>query len=276
MDRIFNKEAPDDLVLLSQTTEEAIVSTLQKRFKQDRIYTYIGDVLLSVNPFRPIPGLYDHERIRKHYKRAKFELQPHVFAVAEDAFRAMLTHAEPQCVLVSGESGAGKTEAAKRVLQYITSTMVNGKGGGNKGKKPASSSSLLSLAVSKNGAGGKATAGAVIKDRLLEATIPLEAFGNAKTLRNNNSSRFGTVFRPFLPLPTFSPFLPPFSPFFLLSFFIPKICSISPILPDHHAPLISPSRLSFLSFLRCWDVPSRQVHGYMFLLLWCAAVGKGR
>ena len=160
--RKFNKaNGVDDLVLMDTITEAAIVDNLKKRFSKDLIYTYIGNVLLSVNPFRNINGMYGNSIIQKYTGRKLYELAPHVYALAEDTYRAMMSTHDNQCVLISGESGAGKTEAAKKLLSFIT-------------------------AVS-----GSAEDGDHLKEQLLKSNPVLEAFGNAKTVRNDNSSRFG-------------------------------------------------------------------------------------
>jgi myosin-1 len=146
---------------MDDMTEDAIVENLKKRFQKDLIYTYIGNVLLSVNPFRLINGMYSPNIIHKYTGRKLYELAPHVYALAEDTYRAMMSTHDNQCVLISGESGAGKTEAAKKFLSFIT-------------------------AVS-----GSAQDGDHLKEQLLKSNPVLEAFGNAKTVRNDNSSRFG-------------------------------------------------------------------------------------
>jgi len=156
--------AVDDLVLLPELSEEAIVANLQNTFAKQNIYTAIGPVLLSVNPFTPIDGLYTPTLAAKYRRKQQGELAPHVFAVAEAAWKALLSQNRDQCILVSGESGAGKTEAAKRVLKYVM--MAAGERGGD--------------ATTKS-----------LSDRLLNSNPILEAMGNAKTLRNDNSSRFG-------------------------------------------------------------------------------------
>jgi len=166
--RRFNKknEGVDDLVLLETLDEGSIVSNQQKRFKCDLIYTYIGPVLISVNPFRQIRGLYTPGLISKYCGRYSYELAPHIYAVAEETFRALLSSHHDQCILVSGESGAGKTEAAKKIMEYVAAVSGN----------------------VQTSTGGNSFS---IKDRLLQSNPVLEAFGNAKTVRNDNSSRFG-------------------------------------------------------------------------------------
>ncbi|KAF7954018.1 uncharacterized protein EAE97_001416 [Botrytis byssoidea] len=150
-----------DLTLISKVSNEAINENLKKRFDNREIYTYIGHVLVSVNPFRDL-GIYTDAVLDSYKGKNRLEMPPHVFAVAESAYYNMNGYKDNQCVIISGESGAGKTEAAKRIMQYI----ANVSGGSN--------SSIQE-----------------IKDMVLATNPLLESFGNAKTLRNNNSSRFG-------------------------------------------------------------------------------------
>ena len=150
-----------DLTLLSKISNEAINDNLKKRFEAAEIYTYIGHVLVSVNPFRDL-GIYTQEVLDSYRGRNRLEVPPHTFAVAESAYYNMKAYKDNQCVIISGESGAGKTEAAKQLMQYIASVS-----GGSDSKIQQTKQMVL-------------------------ATNPLlESFGNAKTLRNNNSSRFG-------------------------------------------------------------------------------------
>ncbi|KAJ1678024.1 class II myosin, partial [Spiromyces aspiralis] len=151
-----------DMTLLSKITNEEINNNLKMRHQNGNIYTYIGNVLISVNPFRDL-GIYTDEILHSYNGKNKLELPPHVYAIAEDAFRNMLAYKENQCVIISGESGAGKTEAAKKIMQYIS----------------AISGGQSSSSITK------------IKDMVLATNPLLESFGCAKTLRNNNSSRHG-------------------------------------------------------------------------------------
>ncbi|KAK2173145.1 hypothetical protein NP493_899g00038 [Ridgeia piscesae] len=157
-----DKVGLQDFVLLEDYTNiDAFIDNLDRRFKEDLIYTYIGPVLVTVNPYKAT-GLYSEE-VAQVYRNINFyEEPPHIFAVADTAYRTMLREHRDQCVLISGESGAGKTEASKQILQHIASTCVN-----------------HSTDVER------------VKDRLLQSNPILEAFGNAKTNRNDNSSRFG-------------------------------------------------------------------------------------
>ncbi|KAI4190878.1 MAG: hypothetical protein L6R41_000479 [Letrouitia leprolyta] len=150
-----------DLTLLSKISNETINDNLKKRFENAEIYTYIGHVLVSVNPFRDL-GIYTDKVLDSYRGKNRLETPPHVFAVAESAYYNMNAYKENQCVIISGESGAGKTEAAKRIMQYIASV-----------------------------SGGSDSSIQQIKDMVLATNPLLESFGNAKTLRNNNSSRFG-------------------------------------------------------------------------------------
>ncbi|KAI5799041.1 myosin I MyoA [Geopyxis carbonaria] len=150
-----------DLTLISKISNEAINDNLKKRFENREIYTYIGHVLISVNPFRDL-GIYTEEVLASYRGKNRLEMPPHVFAVAESSYYNMNGYKENQCIIISGESGAGKTEAAKRIMQYI-----------------AAASSTSSSTIQQ------------IKDMVLATNPLLESFGCAKTLRNNNSSRHG-------------------------------------------------------------------------------------
>ncbi|XP_068601961.1 unconventional myosin-Ic-like [Brachionichthys hirsutus] len=150
-----------DFVLLENyTSEAAFIENLRKRFKENLIYTYIGSVLVSVNPYRELE-IYTKNHMDRYRGVNFYEVSPHLYAVADNSYRSLRTERKDQCILISGESGAGKTEASKKVLQYYAITC------------PASDRVQT------------------VKDRLLQSNPVLEAFGNAKTLRNDNSSRFG-------------------------------------------------------------------------------------
>lgn len=150
-----------DLTLLSTISDEAINENLKRRFKNGTIYTYIGHVLISVNPFRDL-GIYTDAVLESYRGKNRLEAPPHVFAISESMYYNMKAYNENQCVIISGESGAGKTEAAKRIMQYI-----------------AAASTTHTESIGK------------IKDMVLATNPLLESFGCAKTLRNNNSSRHG-------------------------------------------------------------------------------------
>ncbi|CAK4650621.1 unnamed protein product [Aphanomyces euteiches] len=170
-----------DLTSLVHLNEPAILNALQVRFRKQEIYTSTGSILVAVNPFQPLP-LYDsatQQRYIDHGNRtAQGEklrpLPPHVYAVADKAFRDMhaVTTTANQSILVSGESGAGKTETTKFLMMY-----------------------LAAVSAATTTAGTCSQSDSSIRHRVLESNPILEAFGNAKTTRNNNSSRFGKFIR---------------------------------------------------------------------------------
>uniref|UniRef100_A0A7N8XEU9 Myosin IHb n=1 Tax=Mastacembelus armatus TaxID=205130 RepID=A0A7N8XEU9_9TELE len=150
-----------DFVLLdAYTSESAFLDNLRKRFHENLIYTYIGTLLVSVNPYKEL-DIYSKKQMDIYMGVNFFELPPHIFALADNVFRTMLFEFNNHFILISGESGAGKTEASKKILQFYAV-------------------SCRSTRLLNN-----------VRDRLLLSNPVLEAFGNAKTLKNDNSSRFG-------------------------------------------------------------------------------------
>ncbi|XP_032879638.1 unconventional myosin-Ib isoform X4 [Amblyraja radiata] len=149
-----------DSVLLEPLTEDTFLENLKKRFDHCEIYTYIGDVVISVNPYRPLP-IYTPAKVEEYRNRNFYELSPHIYALADEAYRSLRDQDKDQCILITGESGAGKTEASKLVMSYVAAVC------------------------------GKGTEVNQVKEQLLQSNPVLEAFGNAKTVRNDNSSRFG-------------------------------------------------------------------------------------
>ncbi|XP_022892536.1 myosin-11-like isoform X1 [Olea europaea var. sylvestris] len=159
-------EAPaggvDDMTKLSYLHEPGVLENLKIRYELNEIYTYTGNILIAINPFQRLPHIYN-QHMMQQYKGAAFgELSPHVFAVADVAYRAMINEGKSNSILVSGESGAGKTETTKMLMRYLAFL-----------------------------GGRAATEGRTVEQQVLESNPVLEAFGNAKTVRNNNSSRFG-------------------------------------------------------------------------------------
>ncbi|KAJ4817299.1 myosin-like protein XIF [Rhynchospora pubera] len=159
-------EAPpagvDDMTKLAYLHEPGVLNNLSCRYGLNEIYTYTGNILIAVNPFRRLPHLYD-VYMMEQYKGATFgELSPHLFAVADACYRALINDHGSQSILVSGESGAGKTETTKMLMRYLA--FMGGRSG---------------------------TEGRTVEQQVLESNPVLEAFGNAKTVKNNNSSRFG-------------------------------------------------------------------------------------
>ncbi|TFK72566.1 hypothetical protein BDN72DRAFT_316382 [Pluteus cervinus] len=164
-------ETADDLATLSHLNEPSVLHTIRNRYAQHSIYTYSGIVLIAVNPFQRVT-LYGPEIIQAYSGRKRGELEPHLFAIAEDAYTAMRKEGMGQTIIVSGESGAGKTESAKFIMRYLASVNPPDSGARTKTKLSLDDSSEI--------------------ERQILATNPiLESFGNAKTTRNDNSSRFG-------------------------------------------------------------------------------------
>uniref|UniRef100_A0A669EJH4 Myosin Ic, paralog a n=1 Tax=Oreochromis niloticus TaxID=8128 RepID=A0A669EJH4_ORENI len=150
-----------DFVLLENyNSEAAFIENLRRRFRENLIYTYIGSVLVSMNPYKELE-IYSKQQMDRYRGVSFYEISPHIYALSDNTYRAMRTERKDQCILISGESGAGKTEASKKILLYYAVTC------------PTNDHM------------------AALGDRLLQSNPVLEAFGNAKTLRNDNSSRFG-------------------------------------------------------------------------------------
>uniref|UniRef100_A0A4W6D7S1 Unconventional myosin-VI n=1 Tax=Lates calcarifer TaxID=8187 RepID=A0A4W6D7S1_LATCA len=148
----------DDNCSLMYLNEATLLNNVRVRYNKDHIYTYVANILIAVNPYYDIPKLYGPEAIKSYQGKSLGTLPPHVYAIADKAYRDMKVLKMSQSIIVSGESGAGKTENTKFVLRYLTTTYGSGQD---------------------------------IDERIVEANPLLEAFGNAKTVRNNNSSRFG-------------------------------------------------------------------------------------
>ncbi|XP_067097436.1 unconventional myosin-VI-like isoform X10 [Osmerus mordax] len=148
----------EDNCSLMYLNEATLLNNVRVRYSKDKIYTFVANILIAVNPYYDIPKLYSPETIKQYHGRSLGTLPPHVYAIADKAYRDMRVLKMSQSIIVSGESGAGKTENTKFVLRYLTSSYGTGQD---------------------------------IDERIVEANPLLEAFGNAKTVRNNNSSRFG-------------------------------------------------------------------------------------
>uniref|UniRef100_A0A803VEE7 Myosin X n=1 Tax=Ficedula albicollis TaxID=59894 RepID=A0A803VEE7_FICAL len=157
----------EDMSMLGDLHEAAILLNLHQRYQQGNIYTNIGSILASVNPYKAIPGLYSVDAIELYRQHRLGELPPHIFATANECYCCLWKRHDSQCVLISGESGAGKTESTKLLLKFLS----------------AMSQTSLGAPVCE-----KSTH---VEEAILESSPILEAFGNAKTVYNNNSSRFG-------------------------------------------------------------------------------------
>jgi len=151
----------DDLTTLSHLHEPAVLENIRVRYAQKVIYTYSGIVLVAVNPFQKV-NLYGQDMIKAYAGKQKGDLEPHLFSVAEDAFRCLVREGRNQSIIVTGESGAGKTVSTKFVMRYF-----------------ATVESEVATKMSD------------VEEQVLATNPIMESFGNAKTIRNNNSSRFG-------------------------------------------------------------------------------------
>ncbi|XP_034444806.1 unconventional myosin-IXAa-like isoform X2 [Hippoglossus hippoglossus] len=150
---------PSDLCSLPELTERAILESLRARFRQEKIYTYIGSILIVINPFQFLP-IYNPKYVKLYDNHALGKLEPHIYAVADVAYHAMLQRRKNQCIVISGESGSGKTQSTNFLIHHLTALSQKGFASG-------------------------------VEQIILGAGPVLEAFGNAKTAHNNNSSRFG-------------------------------------------------------------------------------------
>ncbi|XP_034713226.1 myosin heavy chain, fast skeletal muscle-like [Etheostoma cragini] len=158
----------EDMAMMTHLNEASVLYNLKERFAAWMIYTYSGLFCATVNPYKWLP-VYDSECVSAYRGKKRMEAPPHIFSVSDNAFQFMLTDRENQSVLITGESGAGKTVNTKRVIQYFATISVGGP------KRDESKGSL--------------------EDQIIAANPLLEAYGNAKTIRNDNSSRFGKFIR---------------------------------------------------------------------------------
>ncbi|OCT75584.1 myosin-IIIa isoform X2 [Xenopus laevis] len=153
-----NQNDVDDLAALEALDENTVTDQLQTRYNRDQIYTYVGDILVGVNPFRQM-DLYSSQYLQMYIGAKRTDNPPHIFAVADLAYQSMVTYNSDQCIVISGESGAGKTEGAHLLVQQLT---------------------VLGKANNRT-----------LQEKILQVNNLVEAFGNACTIINENSSRFG-------------------------------------------------------------------------------------
>uniref|UniRef100_A0A8B9Z559 Myosin IXA n=1 Tax=Buteo japonicus TaxID=224669 RepID=A0A8B9Z559_9AVES len=149
----------DDLCSLPDLNEKTLLENLRNRFKQEKIYTYVGSILIVINPFKFLP-IYNPKYVKMYDNHQLGKLEPHIYAVADVAYHAMLQRRKNQCIVISGESGSGKTQSTNFLIHHLTALSQKGFASG-------------------------------VEQIILGAGPVLEAFGNAKTAHNNNSSRFG-------------------------------------------------------------------------------------
>ncbi|XP_062376915.1 myosin-7-like [Sardina pilchardus] len=160
----------EDMAMFTFLHEPAVLFNLKERYAAWMIYTYSGLFCVTVNPYKWLP-VYDKEVVAAYRGKKRTEAPPHIFSISDNAYQYMLTDRENQSVLITGESGAGKTVNTKRVIQYFASIAATGKRDPSQEKK------------------------GTLEDQIIQCNPALEAFGNAKTIRNDNSSRFGKFIR---------------------------------------------------------------------------------
>ncbi|KFV90160.1 Myosin-IIIa, partial [Eurypyga helias] len=155
---VSNQEEVDDLATLEVLDENTVTEQLQKSYAKDQIYTYVGDILIAVNPFRNI-DIYSSQHSKLYIGAKRTANPPHIFAVADIGYQSMVTYNSDQCIVISGESGAGKTQSAHLLVSQLT---------------------VLGKANNRT-----------LQEKILQVNNLVEAFGNAGTIINDNSSRFG-------------------------------------------------------------------------------------
>nr|XP_054315115.1 myosin-2 isoform X1 [Pongo pygmaeus]XP_054315116.1 myosin-2 isoform X1 [Pongo pygmaeus] len=178
-DQVFPMNPPkydkiEDMAMMTHLHEPAVLYNLKERYAAWMIYTYSGLFCVTVNPYKWLP-VYKPEVVTAYRGKKRQEAPPHIFSISDNAYQFMLTDRENQSILITGESGAGKTVNTKRVIQYFATIAVTGE----KKKEEVTSGKIQGT----------------LEDQIISANPLLEAFGNAKTVRNDNSSRFGKFIR---------------------------------------------------------------------------------
>nr|XP_042697191.1 myosin-1B isoform X3 [Chrysemys picta bellii] len=176
-DQVFSMNPPkydkiEDMAMMTHLHEPGVLYNLKERYAAWMIYTYSGLFCVTVNPYKWLP-VYNPEVVNAYRGKKRQEAPPHIFSISDNAYQFMLTDRENQSILITGESGAGKTVNTKRVIQYFATIAVSGE---KKKDEPGKMHGTL-------------------EDQIISANPLLEAFGNAKTVRNDNSSRFGKFIR---------------------------------------------------------------------------------
>uniref|UniRef100_A0A8C4KL89 Myosin heavy chain 7B n=1 Tax=Dromaius novaehollandiae TaxID=8790 RepID=A0A8C4KL89_DRONO len=158
----------EDMAMLTHLNEASVLYNLRRRYAHWMIYTYSGLFCVTINPYKWLP-VYTAPVVAAYKGKRRSEAPPHIYSIADNAYNDMLRNRENQSMLITGESGAGKTVNTKRVIQYFAIVAALGDTPGKKG--------------------------GTLEDQIIEANPAMEAFGNAKTIRNDNSSRFGKFIR---------------------------------------------------------------------------------
>ncbi|XP_063071718.1 myosin heavy chain, fast skeletal muscle-like [Engraulis encrasicolus] len=178
-DEIFPMNPPkydkiEDMAMMTHLHEPSVLYNLKERFAAWMIYTYSGLFCVTVNPYKWLP-VYDQIVVEGYRGKKRIEAPPHIFSISDNAYQFMLQDRENQSILITGESGAGKTVNTKRVIQYFATIAV----AGGKKDQPAAAGKIQGS----------------LEDQIIAANPLLESYGNAKTVRNDNSSRFGKFIR---------------------------------------------------------------------------------
>ncbi|CAI5766159.1 myosin-1B-like isoform X4 [Podarcis lilfordi] len=179
-DQVFSMNPPkydkiEDMAMMTHLHEPAVLYNLKERYAAWMIYTYSGLFCVTVNPYKWLP-VYNPEVVSAYRGKKRQEAPPHIFSISDNAYQFMLTDRENQSILITGESGAGKTVNTKRVIQYFATIAATGD---KKKDEPVAQGKMQGT----------------LEDQIISANPLLEAFGNAKTVRNDNSSRFGKFIR---------------------------------------------------------------------------------
>ncbi|KAM4673741.1 myosin-10 isoform 1-T1 [Amazona ochrocephala] len=170
----------EDMAELTCLNEASVLHNLKDRYYSGLIYTYSGLFCVVINPYKNLP-IYSENIIEMYRGKKRHEMPPHIYAISESAYRCMLQDREDQSILCTGESGAGKTENTKKVIQYLAHVASS-----HKGRKDHNIPPESPKPVKHQGE---------LERQLLQANPILESFGNAKTVKNDNSSRFGKFIR---------------------------------------------------------------------------------
>ncbi|XP_043589317.1 myosin heavy chain, muscle isoform X17 [Bombus pyrosoma] len=164
-------EKAEDMSNLTYLNDASVLHNLKQRYYAKLIYTYSGLFCVAINPYKRFP-VYTHRCAKLYRGKRRNEVPPHIFAISDGAYVNMLTNSENQSMLITGESGAGKTENTKKVIAYFATVGASTKKSDDTSQKKGS-----------------------LEDQVVQTNPVLEAFGNAKTVRNDNSSRFGKFIR---------------------------------------------------------------------------------
>eukprot|EP01035_Chromulina_nebulosa_P002488 gene2488-3367_t len=177
-------EGVDDILKLRDFSEMSLIHTLRVRYFRGAIYTFVGPILVSINPYKYIKGIYSEKTMASYHSADKnYVLAPHLFSIADSSYSALMHRKSPsgkardQSIIISGESGSGKTESTKVVMSYLARITA---------MDTVSSAPIISASSEK-----PLFNVGELEQRVLDTNPLLEAFGNARTLRNDNSSRFG-------------------------------------------------------------------------------------